>query len=58
LGYGPFGPSPTYSYLPLAGGVILGCSVVLVAHIARALFDQVNAAHNLLALERERHEGD
>jgi hypothetical protein len=48
--------------LPLAGGaaggVILGCGVVLVAHIARALFDQANAVHHLLALERERHEGD
>ena len=48
--------------LPLAGGaaggVILGCGVVLVAHIARALFDQANAVHHLLALERERHEAD
>lgn len=48
--------------LPLAGGaaggVILGCGVVLVAHVARALFDQANAVHHLLALERERHEAD
>ncbi|MFZ1103751.1 MAG: hypothetical protein WAN86_13070 [Hyphomicrobiaceae bacterium] len=48
--------------LPLAGGaaggVILGCGVVLVAHVARALFDQANAVHHLLALERARHEGD
>jgi hypothetical protein len=37
-----------------AGGVILGCGVVLVSHVARALFDQANAVHRLLALERER----
>ena len=44
--------------LPLAGGaaggVILGCGVVLVAQVARAFFDQANAVHRLLALERER----
>jgi hypothetical protein len=48
--------------LPLAGGaaggVILGCGVVLVAHIARALFDQANAVHRLLALEQERQQGE
>jgi hypothetical protein len=48
--------------LPLAGGaaggVILGCGVVLAAHIARALFDQANAVHHLLALQRERLDGD
>src|SRR5262245_34191072 len=50
------GPSPI-EMLPLAGGaaggVILGCGVVLAAHIARALFDQANAVLHLLALERE-----
>jgi hypothetical protein len=53
---------PPAEVLPLAGGaaggVILGCGVVLAAHIARALFDQANAVHHLLALERERHEGE
>jgi hypothetical protein len=48
--------------LPLAGsaagGVIVGCGVVLAAHVARALFDQASALHRLLALERERYEGD
>jgi hypothetical protein len=51
------GLSPT-EMLPLAGGaaggVVLGCGVVLVAQIARALFDQANAVHHLLALQRER----
>jgi hypothetical protein len=44
--------------LPLAGGaaggLILGCAVVLVAHIARAFFDQANTLRHLLALERAR----
>jgi hypothetical protein len=37
-----------------AGGVILGCGVIVASHIARALFDQANAVHRLLALEHER----
>lgn len=37
-----------------AGGLVLGCGVVLAAHIARAVFDQANAVHHLLALERAR----
>jgi hypothetical protein len=41
-----------------AGGLILGCGVVLASHMARALFDQANAVHHLLALERERLDGD
>jgi hypothetical protein len=41
-----------------AGGLILGCGAVLASHMARALFDQVNAVHHLLALELERREGD
>jgi hypothetical protein len=49
--------SPT-EMLPLAGGaaggVILGCGVVLFAQIARALFDQANAVHHLLALQQAR----
>jgi hypothetical protein len=53
---------PPVEALPLAGGaaggVIVGCGVVLAAHVARALFDQANAVHRLLALERERLEGE
>jgi hypothetical protein len=48
----------TVEVLPLAGGaaggVIFGCGVVLAAHVARAFFDQANAVHHLLTLERER----
>jgi hypothetical protein len=54
-------PSPV-EMLPVAGGaaggVILGCGVILASHMARALFDQANAVHHLLALERERLEGE
>jgi len=41
-----------------AGGVILGCGVIVASHIARALFDQANAVHHLLALEQERRKAD
>jgi hypothetical protein len=55
------GASPA-EMLPLAGGaaggVILGCGVILASHIARALFDQANAVHHLLTLQRERLEGE
>jgi hypothetical protein len=44
--------------LPLAGGaaggLVLGFGVVLAAHIARAQFDQAEAARSLVALERVR----
>ncbi|HEX6001636.1 MAG TPA: hypothetical protein VFZ16_19910 [Hyphomicrobiaceae bacterium] len=44
--------------LPMAGGaggsVVLGLGIVLVARIARALLDQANDVHHLLALERAR----
>ncbi len=57
LGVGEAGLSHA-EVLPIAGGaaggLILGCGVVLAAHIARALFDQANAVHHLLALERAR----
>jgi hypothetical protein len=57
LGVGAAGQSAV-EVLPLAGGaaggVILGCGVVLAAQVARAFFDQANAVHHLLALERER----
>jgi hypothetical protein len=39
-----------------AGGLILGCGVVLASQMARAVFDQANAVRHLLALERERLE--
>ncbi len=38
-----------------AASLILGLGIILAAHIARALFDQANAARDLLALERARH---
>jgi hypothetical protein len=45
-------------WLPMAGGaagsLVLGFGVVLAAHIARALFDQAEAARDLVALERAR----
>jgi hypothetical protein len=37
-----------------AGSLILGIGVVLAARTARALFDQANAARDLVALERAR----
>jgi hypothetical protein len=44
--------------LPLAGGVagslILGLGVILAAQVARAQFDQAEAARDLVALERVR----
>jgi hypothetical protein len=44
--------------LPMAGGaagsLVLGVGVVLAAQIARAHFDQANATHDLVALERAR----
>lgn len=49
---------PRVGLLPIAGGAaglfIVGFGVVLVAQTARALFDQANAARDLLALERTR----
>jgi hypothetical protein len=55
------GLSPT-EMLPVAGGaaggIILGFGAVLVAQVARALFDQANAVHHLLALERERQDAE
>jgi len=44
--------------LPLAGGaagsLILGLGVILAAQVARAQFDQAEAARDLVALERVR----
>jgi hypothetical protein len=46
--------------LPMAGGaagaLVLGFGAVLVGHMAQALFDQANAARDLLALERARQD--
>jgi hypothetical protein len=48
--------------LPMAGGaagsLVLGFGAVLAAHIAHALFDQANAARELLALERARQDAE
>ena len=56
-----FGADPAWSraeLLPIAGGaagsLVLGFGVVLAAQLARARFDQADAARDLLALERIR----
>ena len=37
-----------------AGSLILGLGIVLVAHVARARFDEANAVRDLVALERAK----